>query len=138
MNKFLSISLAVLGIGLAVVPTVSDCASQGRFMTSPMGMKMPMIDFGIRRPELALGAALFAVGAVMTFNLFKSKPALFSLAILAVLFGVGGILTPIINGTCANPTMPCNTIEKPALTIIGSLSIVGGLAGLVLARRGKS
>ena len=139
MNRSLGITLAVLGIALAVVPFFTDCASQGRFMTDAMGMQMPMRCYGNRAAELATGAPLFVVGAILTFAKFKSKGAFFSLSAIAVLAGVAGILMPTkVVGTCPGPTEICNTVMKPALVSIGSMVIIGGLAGLVLTRRLKS
>ena len=139
MNKFLGISLAVLGVALAAVPFITDCASQGQFMTNAMGMQMPMRCYGNRVAELSVGVPLFVVGGIMTFAKFKSKAGFLSLSILAVLAGVAGILMPTsIVGTCPNPTEICNTVMKPALVIIGSLTIAGGLVGLVSTSRIKS
>jgi hypothetical protein len=139
MNRFFGISIAVLGIALAFVPFISDCASQGKYMTSATGMQMPMHCYGNRAAELAIGIPLVGVGAVITFARFKFKPAFYSLFGLAVLLGVGGILMPTeIVGTCAKPVMTCNTVLKPAITGLGSLAIIGGLAGMVLTVRSKS
>jgi hypothetical protein len=139
MNKFFGISLAVLGLALAFVPHLTDCASQGRYMTTAAGMQMPMHCYGNRAAELAVGVPLFAVGAVATFARFKLKPVFFSLFGLAVVLGAAGILMPHqIVGTCAKPVMTCNTIMKPALTGIGSLAILGGVAGMILTGRSRS
>jgi len=138
VNRFLGIGLAVFGVALAVVPFVSDCASHGFFMTNAMGMQMPMRCYGNRVAELATGAPLFAVGAVLTFTRIKSKMALFSFSLIAVLAGVLGILMPTkIIGTCRNPMEICNTVMKPSLISVGALTIVGGLTGIMMTLRSK-
>ena len=140
MNKFFGIGLAVLGIALAVTPFFADCASQGEYMKNAMGMLMPMRCYGNRAAEVAIGAPLFAVGAVMTFAKFKSKAGFFALSGVAVLAGLAGILMPTkVVGTCSSPTAICNTLMKPMLISIGSVIVVGGLSsGLLLTRRSKS
>jgi hypothetical protein len=138
VKRFLGISLAIFGIALAAVPFFTDCASQGHFMTSATGIQMPMRCYGNRIPELAIGAGLFGVGMVTSFFKFKSKVPFFSLSILAVLLGGAGILMPTsFIGTCPNPVMFCNAVMKPSIITVGSLGIIGGLAGLVLTRRIK-
>ena len=135
MQRILGISFVVLGIALAVVPFVSDCASQGKFMMDGM----PMICYGNRNAELAVGIPLLVIGAAMTLIRFKSKPIFFSLSIVVIILGVVGILIPAnIIGTCPNPIMTCNTIMKPAEISIGSLAIIGGIVGLIFARRMNS
>jgi len=134
MNKYLGIVIAVLGIALAATPFLTDCTAHG--MVGANGMEMGCSTN--RNPELALGAGLFIVGVVTATPLSKSKGALFGLAGLAVVLGTAGILVPhTIAHTCPGPTMPCNTEEVPALTIVGGMAVAGGLTGLVMAFRKK-
>jgi hypothetical protein len=136
VNKFLGITLVVLGIAIAVVPNFTDCASQGLMTTNAAGKPMQMMCHWAGRAEIAVGAPLFAIGGVMAFA--QRRSSLFSLAILGSILGVVAILLPTnIIGTCGTPTMHCNTVMKPALTGLGALAIVGSLGGLILARRAK-
>jgi len=138
LNKVFGISLAVLAIALATVPFFTDCASHGEYMKGAMGMLMPMRCYGNRVAEVAVGVPLFAAGAVMTFAKFKSRAALFSLSVIAVLAGVAGVLMPTaVVGTCRDPMSICNTAMKPALLVIGSLVIVGGSGSVLSVRRFK-
>ena len=136
MNKFLGITLAVLAVAIAVVPSFTDCASHGIFM-NVMGKQVPMVCHWSARAEIAVGVPLFGIGAMMSFT--RRKTGYLILSILGVALGALAILLPTsIIGTCPTPTEPCNTIMKPTLTILGSLTIVGSLGGLILMRRASS
>ncbi len=132
MNKYFGISLIVLGIALAALPQFTDCAAHGKFMTTAMGMQMPMHCYGNRTPVLAIGIGMLAVGAVMTFARFKSKGAFFSLAGIALVLGAGAILMPTqFVGTCGKPTMFCNTMMKPSVIGVSSLAMLSSAIGMV-------
>lgn len=133
MSKFLGIALIALAVAIALVPNFTDCSSQGHFMTVGM-MPVPMVCHWAGRAEIAVGVPLFAVGGMMTVT--RSKSGFLMLSILGVVLGAVAILLPTtIIGTCPNPLEPCNTIMKPTLSILGSLTIVGSLGGLILMRK---
>jgi hypothetical protein len=135
MNKVFGIVIAVLGIALAATPFLTDCQAHDKLMANGMPMRCDEN----RTPELAMGASLLVVGAVMSAGVFKSKGAFFGLAGLAVVLGTAGIMVPrTIADTCPNPAMFCNTQMVPILTVVGGMAVVGGLTGLVLAVRKKS
>jgi hypothetical protein len=137
VNKFLGVTLAVLALAIAIVPNYTDCASHGIFMTLMNGMKTAMKCHWTALAEIAVGAPLVGVGAMLSFT--KSKNGLFSLAFLGVVLGALAIALPInLIGTCSNVAEPCNTLMKPTVTALGSLTIVGSLCGLLLASRAKS
>ena len=136
LNIFLGITLVVFALAIAVVPNFTDCASQGHFMTVGM-MQVPMACHWAGRAEIAVGAPLVSVGAMMSFT--RHKTGYLTLSILGVILGAAAILLPTsIIGTCPSPTMMCNTVMKPTLTILGSLTIVGSLGGLILMRKANS
>ena len=102
-----------------------------------MGKQIPMTCHWSARSEIAMGIPLIFVGAMMSF--MRNKSGLMALSILGVVLGVLAITLPTnIIGTCGGPTMTCNTLMKPAITALGSLTIVGSLCALVLARKAKS
>ena len=136
MNKYFGISLAVLGLALAIVPNFTDCASHGAYMTV-MGKQIPMTCHWSARSEIAMGIPLVFAGTMMTFT--RNKSGFFSLSILGVVLGALAITLPTsIIGTCGGPTMTCNTLMKPAITLLGSLAIAGSLGGLILMRKANS
>jgi hypothetical protein len=133
LNKVLGIALVVFGVALAVVPSFVDCASQGHFMTV-MGKQLPMVCHWSAKSEIAMGVPLALVGGMFTIT--KRKSGFLMLSILGIALGGLAILLPAgIIGTCPTPAMTCNTVMKPTISILGSLSIVGGLVGLMLMRK---
>ena len=136
MNKYLGIALAAFGLAIAIVPNFTDCASHGAFMTV-MGKQLPMVCHWSARAEMAVGIPVALIGIMMSFKRFSS--GFLGLSILGGGLGALAILLPThIIGTCPGPTMTCNTVMKPITTVLGSLTIVGSLGGLMLSRKTKS
>lgn len=134
MNKFLGITIAVLGIALAAVPFVTDCQAHGKLMANGM----PMACSDARVPDAALGGSLVVAGAVMATPLSRKKGVFFGIAGLAVVLGAAGALVPhTLTHTCANPAMFCNTEMVPALWVVGGFTVVGGVTGLIVGLRKK-
>ena len=133
MNKYLGIFLAVLGLALAIVPNFADCASHGGYMVV-MGKQIPMTCHWSARSEIAMGIPLVVIGAIMSFT--RRKSGFLTLSILGGSMGILAITLPTyIIGTCPGPTMPCNTLMKPVITLLGSLTVAGSLGGLILMRK---
>jgi hypothetical protein len=66
----------------------------------------------------------------------RRKNNLLGLSVMGLVLGIVAILLPVnLIGTCASPTEICNTTMKPALTILGSLTIVSSLGAMVLSRK---
>ncbi|MDD5289383.1 MAG: DUF4418 family protein [Dehalococcoidales bacterium] len=146
MNKGLGISLAVLGIALAVTPFFTDCASQGKFMTDSAGMPiqmtgnmgmlmpMPMSCYGNRAIELAIGGIILELGIAMAFVKLRSK-AFFSISVIAILAGFLGSLMPTsVIGVCPHHLADCNLVMKPIIISLGSFTIMGGVLGVASSR----
>jgi hypothetical protein len=86
--------------------------------------------------EVGVAIPLLTVGAVMTAN--RRKQNMMTMGILGIVLGAMAIAFPNgLIGVCATPTMTCHTVMKPALTVFGSLAIVGSLGAMVLARKAK-
>lgn len=134
MNKFLGITLIILALAIAIVPSFTDCQAEGKTMTLASGMKVPMVCHWTAQAEIGIGAPLFAVGILMPFT--RRKSGLYILSVLGVVLGIVAILLPTnLIGVCTTMTANCNTIMKPALIAFGSLAIVASLAGLVIAQK---
>ncbi len=134
MNKFLGIVLVVMALGIAIVPTFTDCQSQGKAITLSSGKTVPMKCHWTGIAEIATGVPLAAVGVMMTFN--RRRNSLFTLSVMGSILGIFAVLLPTsLIGVCTNMTALCNTVMKPALTAMGSVAIVGSLGAMMLARK---
>ncbi len=135
MNKFLGIALVVLALAIAIVPAFTDCQSQGKSITLANGKTIPMKCHWTGIAEIAVGAPLLAVGAMMIPT--RRKTNLLSLGVLGTVLGVMAVLLPNkLIGVCST-SMLCNTVMQPTLTVLGGLVIVGGLGTIVSSRRLK-
>lgn len=135
-KTILGITLIVFALAIAIVPAFTDCQSQGKAITLANGSQIPMKCHWTGRAEIAVGAPLAAVGIMLPFS--RRKSSFYALGTLAVVLGAATILVPdSLIGVCSTG-MPCHTVMKPTLNVLGGLTIVGGLTGLVLARRSQS
>ena len=129
MNKFLGISLIILALAIAIVPSFTDCKK-----ATDLASAMPCQQSA--KAEIIVGAPLAVVGASIVFT--KKKGGLLSLSIIGVVLGVSAVLIPTtLIGTCPGQLMRCDTLMKPSLIALGTLTVIGGLGGLVLSRRAK-
>lgn len=134
MLKVLGTVLVVLALAIAIVPQFTDCYSQGHLVTLANGTTQPMKCHWTARAEIGVGLPLLGVGAVLAAS--RRKGTAISISILGVVLGAVAIALPAgLIGTCAAATHICNTAMKPALTILGSLTIAGSLGAMVLARK---
>ncbi|MCR4394203.1 MAG: DUF4418 family protein [Dehalococcoidales bacterium] len=135
MNKLLGAVLVVLALAIAIIPAYTDCQSQGKSLTLANGKTVPMKCHWTGVSEIAVGAPLFFTGLLAVFN--RRKQNLFSLGLLAAVLGVLAILLPNkLIGVCQT-TMLCNTVMQPALTVMGSVVILGGAGMMLFSRKGE-
>jgi hypothetical protein len=86
--------------------------------------------------EIGVAIPLLAVGAMMTLN--RRKNNLMTMGVLGIVLGGVAIAFPNgLIGVCATPTMVCHTIMQPALTVFGSLAVVGSIGAVVLGQKTK-
>ena len=134
MNKFLGIALIVLALAIAIVPSFTDCQSQGKSITLANGNTIPMKCHWTGIAEIGVAVPLLAVGATITAN--RRKDNLMSLGIVGLLLGGLAIAFPTgLIGVCQTPTMLCHTVMKPSLIVFGSLAIVGSAIAIVLSQK---
>lgn len=135
MNKLLGVTLIVLAFAIAVLPTFTDCQSQGKSLTLANGKTIPMKCHWTGVAEIAVGVPLFATGFLTVFN--RRKQNLLSMGSLAAILGIMAILLPNkLIGVCQT-TMLCNTVMQPALTVMGSLVILGGVGMMLFSRKAE-
>ena len=133
MNRILGIALIVFALAIAIIPTFTDCQSQGKAISLPNGSTVPMKCHWTGVGEIATGVPLLVVGAMMTVSRRKGN--------LRILGGMGGILgvfaillpTQLI-GVCQT-SMLCHTVMQPSLVLLGSLAIVCSGLAMVLSRK---
>jgi len=136
MNKVLGIVLIVLALGITIVPAFTDCQSQGKSLTLADGKTVPMKCHWTGIAEIATGVPLMAVGVMMVAS--RRKGNLLTLGIIGSVLGVFAILLPtILIGVCQSNMMLCNSVMKPTLIILGSLTIVCSMWAIVLSRKAK-
>ncbi len=135
-TKILGITLVVVALAIALVPHFTDCYSQGKTVALANGTQQPMKCHWSAQAEIAVGAPLVAVGAILPFS--RRKDMTRSLSVLGIVLGGVALALPYsLIGTCGMPTMLCNTAMKPALTALGSVAVVGGLGVMLSASRMK-
>jgi hypothetical protein len=129
--KVAAVVLVILAVLIAVVPIFTDCVSAGRMLTLADGRQIPMKCHWTGRAELGLGLPLLAVGLLLGFS--KRKESGRNLGLVGITLGVVAILLPTtLIGVCGNPDMPCNSIMKPALILMGILVV--GVSLVVVIR----
>lgn len=135
MTKVLGITLVVLALAISIIPSFTDCASQGSALTLASGKQIPMKCHWTAKAEIAVGVPLLAVGAMTAAN--RRKQALMAMGIVGGVLGLSAILltTNSLIGVCTTPTMICHTVMKPAMTVLGSGAIAASLGIVVLARK---
>ncbi len=137
MYRVLGIALVLLAIGLAVVPHFTDCLSQGDTLKLANGNTQPMKCHWTAQAEIAVGIPLGVVGIMLPF----SRRSYVAMTVSATVVSLGAVALAVpyaLIGTCTAPTHICNTVMKPALTALGSVTVLGGLVVLALTRRTDS
>lgn len=122
MKRALGITMVVLALALAVVPTFTDCLSQGKALTTTTGAKVPMKCHWTGIAEIGAAVPLALAGIVVFFT--KKKETKYTASLVGAASGTLAILFPTaLIGVCANPDMTCNMIMRPTLIAAGILGI---------------
>ncbi|RPI96478.1 MAG: DUF4418 family protein [Chloroflexi bacterium] len=133
MNKTMGILMIVLALVIAIVPIFTDCLANGRSLTTQDGRSVPMKCHWTAIAEIGLAVPLALVGV---FNLTSKRKETFrTLNLIGLALGALVVLFPtVLIGVCANPSMPCNMIEKPTLILSGILVVGASLVTLASSR----
>jgi hypothetical protein len=133
MNKTMGVLMIALALVIAIVPLFTDCLANGRTLTTADGRSVPMKCHWTAIAEIGLAVPLALVG-VFTF-ISKRKETLRTHNLVSLALGALVILFPtVLIGVCANPSMPCNLVEKPVLLASGILVMAASLVTLVTSR----
>ena len=133
MKKFntMGLATAVVGVLIALTPVILPVCQGLLELTN--GKQVPMRCFWTARAEMIIGGLVVITGLLITFA--KSEDARRRLNNQVGFLGLATILTPLfIIPTCMNPDMACNIGTKPALIILGVITMGLGLYGSLLPR----
>ncbi len=135
MSRYLGIFIVALALAIAILPHYTDCQSQGKAITLANGSTVPMKCHWTGVAEISTGAPLAVVGAMMIPS--RRKGSMLALGVMGIVLGAFAVALPNgLIGVCQS-SMPCHTVMKPSLTVLGSLAIVGSVGALVLSRKAK-
>jgi hypothetical protein len=133
LKNALGITVMALALAIIITPQFLNCSAQGHAMTLANGKTAPMKCLWSARAEIAVGIPILASGAAMLFA--RKKESLRYLGILGSILGIFVILIPTtLIGVC-NSTMVCNTVMRPSLILLGSLTTAISLAQIILSSR---
>ncbi len=119
--------IALSGLLVAITPTWLLPVCQG-LMQLANGKTTPMRCHYTASAELVIGGLAAIIGLMLVF--VKEIETYKRLSNLVIVLGAAIVLTPIyILPTCAHPDMACNIGTKPALLLLGGLTILFGLIG---------
>jgi hypothetical protein len=128
--KLSAFGIGALALVAGVVPQFTDCASQGRNLTTSTGMTVAMKCHWTAMAEIALAVALGAVA----LGLLLSKSDETKRTLNGVGFVLGGLVAAVptyLIGVCANKDMICNSLMKPTLIMTGVLIMAICLASII-------
>jgi hypothetical protein len=127
--------IIVLALVIGTVGLLTDCHSQGRFLTLDNGRQIDMKCHWSSMAEIALAVSLLAVGGLMTFG--RGKETQRSLGIMGAVVGAFVVAVPtVLIGVCANEDMLCKSIMQPTLILTGTVAAVASLAIFATSLRG--
>ena len=120
--------LIVLGVVIVLTPwyIFPVCEVYGLYAKSASGANMIMPCGYTARAELGLGTVVALAGTVLLVA--KSPETKRALGLLSAALGAFVVLFPtVIIGMCANMTHPCEEGTKPALILLGAVTILVSL-----------
>ena len=128
LYKLLAATQAIDGVLIALTPFVLPACAE--LLKTTMGTSIPMKCHWTAQAEIAMGVLVAIVGALI-FTFAKQAETRGALNAVALALGAVVILIPtVIIGTCADPSHACNIGMKPALLLLGSVTMLLGAFGL--------
>jgi len=128
MKKTNILGLLVIVVGILIILTPIIFPVCRGMLELVSGKKVPMRCFWTARAEYMLGALVLIAGLLIAF--LKNADSRRRLSHMVGFLGAAVILTPLyIIPTCMDPEMSCNVGTKPALIILGAVTLILGLVG---------
>jgi hypothetical protein len=135
-TRILGIVLVVLALALAILPNLTDCQSQGNFITLANGKTISMKCHWTAQAEIAAALPVATLGVILAVS--RRKANLLGMGILGATMGIASILLVAnVIGTCALDTHICNTTMKPVILALGGLIILTSLGVVLVVWRKK-
>lgn len=135
--KVTAVALLALALVVGIVPQFTDCASQGRNLTTNTGAIIPMKCHWTAMAEVALAIGLGAVGLLMLRS--RSAESKRNLNSMGFVMGALVALVPTyLIGVCANNSMVCNSLMKPTLVMSGFLIMAVSAVSIINTIRGAN
>ena len=132
--KKLGIGILALTLVAVIVPVLTQCQAFGRAIVLANGKTVPMKCHWTAEAAIAIAIPLGIVGIMMILG--RRKETLLSMSIIGAALGIVTILLPtVLFGVCADNTMLCNSVMKPALILTGTLLAAVSLGGLFISMR---
>ncbi len=137
MYRVFGVVLVLLALAIAIVPTYTDCQSQGKAITLANGNTTPMKCHWSGKAEIAAAVPIIAIGAMMTFT--RRKNDYRNLSIMGIILGAAVIAIPTnaLIGVCGNAMMTCASVMRPSLQAMGGVVSALSVVGLVMSSRMK-
>lgn len=124
--NYIGLAVVIFGVLIILTPIVFPVC-QG-LLELVSGKKVPMRCVWTARAEYMLGALTLITGLMITF--LKEADSRRRLSHMVGFLGAAVFLTPLyIIPTCMDPEMSCNVGTKPALLILGGITLILGLIG---------
>ncbi len=119
--------VAVSGLLIAITPTWLLPVCEG-LLELVNGKIIPMRCHYTANAEILIGGIAAVTGLLMVYA--KETETYQRLSNLVIVLGVSTVIAPLyLLPTCAHPDMACNIGTKPALLLLGGLTILFGLIG---------
>jgi hypothetical protein len=135
--RAIGIIFILLSLVIGIVPQFTNCSAQGRAIELPGGRTIPMKCHWTAMAAPAVAVPLLIIGGLLLFS--SRRETRLALSLIGAVLGIFAILLPTyLIGVCASDEMMCNIEMKPTMIFGGTVTLVSGMAGLVLAWKNRS
>ncbi|MDR1616346.1 MAG: DUF4418 family protein [Syntrophomonadaceae bacterium] len=126
-KNYLGIPILVIGGVVAILPRLVYGLEESMH-------GMPMMCYATANAEIAVGTAIFLLGAL--YFLSQSAKLRLAASVLAIGAAAIALLFPLgVTGLCGDAHMSCHILTLPALFVSSSLIVLFSGAGIVMSAR---